>query len=61
MSTIEEVIIIGSGPAGYTAGLYTGRAMLNPKLFAGFASKSCAIASDGNVIANRPHIPHLYF
>ena len=38
MSTIEEVIIIGSGPAGYTAGLYTGRAMLKPKLFAGFAS-----------------------
>ena len=38
MSTIEDVIIIGSGPAGYTAGLYTGRAMLKPKLFAGFAS-----------------------
>ena len=38
MSSIEEVIIIGSGPAGYTAGLYTGRAMLKPKLFAGFAS-----------------------
>ena len=38
MSSIEDVIIIGSGPAGYTAGLYTGRAMLNPKLFAGFAS-----------------------
>jgi len=38
MSSVEEVIIIGSGPAGYTAGLYTGRAMLNPKLFAGFAS-----------------------
>ena len=38
MSSTEEVIIIGSGPAGYTAGLYTGRAMLKPKLFAGFAS-----------------------
>ena len=38
MSSTEEVIIIGSGPAGYTAGLYTGRAMLEPKLFAGFAS-----------------------
>ena len=38
MSKVEEVIIIGSGPAGYTAGLYTGRAMLKPKMFAGFAS-----------------------
>ena len=38
MPSIEDVIIIGSGPAGYTAGLYAGRAMLNPKLFAGFAS-----------------------
>ena len=38
MLPVEEVIIIGSGPAGYTAGLYTGRAMLKPKMFAGFAS-----------------------
>ena len=38
MSSVEKVIIIGSGPAGYTAGMYAGRAMLNPKLFAGFAS-----------------------
>ena len=36
--TINNVIIIGSGPAGYTAGLYTGRAMLEPLLFAGFSS-----------------------
>ena len=38
MSKINDVIIIGSGPAGYTAGLYAGRAMLNPLLFAGYAS-----------------------
>ncbi len=38
MSSVEEIIIIGSGPAGYTAGLYAGRAMLKPKLFAGYAS-----------------------
>ena len=38
MSIVEEVIIIGSGPAGYTAGLYAGRAMLKPTMFAGFAS-----------------------
>jgi len=35
---IRNVIIIGSGPAGYTAGLYTSRAMLDPLMFAGYMS-----------------------
>lgn len=38
MTEVKDLIIIGSGPAGYTAGLYAGRAMLSPTLFAGFAS-----------------------
>ncbi|ETD33793.1 MULTISPECIES: thioredoxin-disulfide reductase [Williamsia] len=33
--TVHELIIVGSGPAGYTAGIYAGRAELAPLLFEG--------------------------
>mgnify|MGYP003342500201 CR=1 FL=1 len=37
MSNHSKVIILGSGPAGYTAAIYAARANLSPTLITGMA------------------------
>src|SRR5258708_14201610 len=35
MSNVEKLVIIGSGPAGWTCAIYAGRANLNPLVYEG--------------------------
>ena len=52
---MEELIIIGSGPAGFTAGIYAGRAQLAPLLITGSApGGQMALTSE---IENYPGFP----